>query len=69
MIDGRSNKQLEIKDLIRLFGPTRVDPSTGETMIVEDGDGEDEFIHASDRVPIDDSDVEETMPAPARQKE
>jgi hypothetical protein len=69
VIDGRPNKQLEIKDLIRLFGPTCLDPNTGKTMIVQGGDGEDEFIHALDRVPIDDSDVEETMPAPARHRE
>jgi len=71
VIDGRSTQQLSVPDLMKLFGQTRRDPETN-AIIVEDDEGDDgidEFIMAQDQVPIDDSDVEETMPAPARPRE
>ncbi|KAK5317011.1 hypothetical protein LTR70_006042 [Exophiala xenobiotica] len=69
VVDGRSTSELSIPDLIRLFGPTRRDPETNAIVVEGDDDGLDEFIMAQDQSPIDDSDVEETMPAPARPRE
>lgn len=71
VIDGRPNSELTIPDLLKLFGPTRRDPETGELLIEEgeDDDGTNEFVTGDDHVVVDDSDVEEIMPAPSRPRE
>lgn len=69
VVDGRSTQELSVPDLLKLFGPTRRDPATGETIVESEGDGVDDFIIAHDASPVDDSDTEETMPAPARPRE
>lgn len=69
VVDGRSTSELSIPDLIKLFGPTKRDPETNAIVVEEDDDGMDEFVLAEDQLPIDDSDVEETMPAPARPRD
>ena len=68
VIDGRSNADLSIPDLLRLFGPTKRDPRSGE-IIIDGDDGIDEFIQGEDEVIVDDSETEELMPAPARPRE
>lgn len=71
VIDGRSQTEMSVHDLLKLFGPTRRDPTTNE-VIVEDGeaiDETDEFVIGEDGTLIDDSDVEEIMPAPGRPRE
>lgn len=69
VIDGRSTQQLSVPDLLRLFGPTKRNAETGEVIVENDGDAVNDFIIAHDQSPIEDSDVEETMPAPARSRE
>lgn len=69
VVDGRSQSELSVPDLLKLFGPTRRDPETNEIIVEDDGDGLDEFIIAHDQSPVDDSDIEETRPAPARPRE
>ena len=68
VIDGRSNADLSIPGLLRLFGPTKRDPRSGE-IIIDGDDGTDEFIQSDDEVIVDDSETEELMPAPARPRE
>jgi len=67
VIDGGSQKEFTVRDLIRLFGPTRRDPATGEIIDLDNGDEEgNEFIVADDQIVVDCSDVEETTKTPAR---
>lgn len=67
VIDGRSQQELTIPDLLRLFGTTRRDSETGGIMIQHEDDEEaDEFVIANDQMVVDESDVEETKRAPAR---
>lgn len=72
VIDGRSQDELDVQDLMKLFGPTRRDPDTGAIIIENDedpGDGLDDFVMTEDLVIVDDSDVEEVCTAPSRPEE
>lgn len=73
IIDGRKQDTLEIEDLMKLFGPTRRDPRTGELVIGGDGEDADyeydEFVMGDDHIVIDCSDVEEVSAAPSRLQE
>jgi len=69
VVDGRNRQDLSVPDLLKLFGQTKRNPETGEVIVQDDEDGLDDFVIAHDRSPIDDSDVEETMGAPARPRD
>ncbi|KAK5083779.1 hypothetical protein LTR05_006284 [Lithohypha guttulata] len=65
VLDGRSQNEMSVEELLKIFGPTKRNPETGE-LIVEDGDGVDEFIAGDDHITTHDSDTEERVQAPGR---
>lgn len=69
VIDGRPNNKLTTEDMVKMFGPTKKDPRTGQPIIEEGGDATNDFIISSESVVIDDSEDEQVMPAPARPRE
>lgn len=71
VIDGRSQAELSVRDLIKLFGPVARDPQTNEVIAEPDEnvDETEEFIPGDGYQVIDDSDGEDMMPAPARPRD
>lgn len=71
VLDGRPNTELNVHDLLKLFGPMERDPDTGHVIIKpgNDLDELDEFVQGDDAIIVNDSDVEETAPAPARPRD
>lgn len=68
VVDGRRDK-ITVHDVMKWFGPIKKDPRTGQPIIEEGKDVNDEFIISSESVVIDDSEDERVMPAPARPRE
>jgi len=66
MGDTRQARKLSIQDLMKLFGPLKYDEETGQPLVEEDEDVEDEFIFAEDQYVQDDSDAEAPGVVPRR---
>lgn len=62
---GRPASNLQVKDLLRLFGPVQKDPKTGRPIVGEDEDV-DEFVLADDQPIQDDSDADVPNTVPAK---
>ena len=62
--DGRSNKAMTARDLMELFGPVQIDPSTGAPQVSEEEDAVGEFVFAEDQIIQEDSDADVPEVAP-----